>query len=554
LGCTPTWGATLEFLDQSDLIAPRSQESAYVQLCEKQPEKLFTFRRFQSSKDNFFYDPFFKLFCQENPDLVASIGPQPSWWHADQSKESFQKGVAKYCRNLPEIQDDQNWELAFEWLCRDVGKHCQGSTLTPMNVVLEKSELGTSPGVVHRLLHETKGCFLSSEDAPKFINSHFDSLKNFGSDLVIFGSYEKDELRPFEKVLAKKSRLFMSAPTEHFLSSQVLSLDMNEKLISKANSLECPVLLGFNLFHGNFDRLARRLMKFLHQICGDFGGYDSSFRELFFVYVVYFRWLMLCPADRTPENLRRLGNLYRSVWKSPVAMPDGSVYYIFGNPSGQGNTGMDNSLVLYMILAWCWISNGNPPDLEVFKQNVYLAVFGDDSVVAVDEHYFPTFNPDSISSLVSSIGMEIDFSPNLEFLGHFIGYSEDLSQYVPIFPTHKAIASLLYNGKPDFFSLASKAMSIRLDTFTNKEVFPVVDKYCFWLLQVGKNRFGIDLSDQYHSLNMLSSFQQVGGRLNSYSNKRNVRQRASSCSPSSCEQQQATPESAQKEQGVGHQD
>lgn len=470
------------YLDHNSLYKNSVQESEYVQLCEVKPELLFTLKRFQPIKQSKFEDPFFRSYLFSNPD-ESKIVPEYLWYHSAMNKEAFQKAVAKYCCDLKEPMYDDKWKTAELWLHKCFSPTCGNSSVVGIAQVLRDCSFDTSPGPLARFFEKTKADYWSSPDGRNVYNNYWESCKTPGANITLWGAHLKDELKPLEKIAANKTRLFQCAPTEHFIASQQMCLDLNQKLIKAGRFHKTPVAVGMNMYYGSYDIMGRQLSSRAHQFFADIGGFDSRFRNLLFVIIIRFRFEMYTPAERTFENLCRLCNIYRDVMYTPLVMPDGAVYIIPHQPSGQGNTAIDNSLGLFLLIAWVWLDAGGPADYSFFEEKVDLWLFGDDSAVAVDDEAFKFLNPDSMVQSFTKIQMELEFSNHWEFLGHYIAFEPRLNCYVPRYPFHKVIASLMYTGKEDIDSCVSKAMSLRTLSYGDQEAFAYVDKYCIWLLK-----------------------------------------------------------------------
>ncbi len=409
---------------------------------------------------------------------------------------AFKKALAKYCRYGEDVIEDDLWRKSVVWLHRMMSPVCAGSTLTPFSKILDDSELATSPGPLWRQEFENKGQFIASDVGWKVFHQYWDSLSEPGGELTLWGSYLKDEIRLQDKISDSKTRLFLIAPTEHHLANSVMCSDFNQKIIDAAPKGRCPIAVGMDIYNGGFCELGLNLATHSSSehppfFC-DVSGWDTLFKDFFFRTIIWLRYSMLRSEDRTWDNFHRLINIYRDVMFTPVVLPDGTVVFVRRQPSGQYNTAIDNSLGLTLIFIYAFLTSGCPQDFSYFKRMVYLRTFGDDSACASLD---PRFSAEHLKFTFASIGYETEFSRHWEFLGHFICWDASLSLYVPVFPYHKAIASLCLSGSPNISKLVSKAMSIRLLVFTNREAFSLIDAYCQWLVHRFPERE--DFKDQY---------------------------------------------------------
>lgn len=476
LGVTPATGIAQAFVLERALNRAPVSESPWLSLCEEKPEIFLRIGKFTPFKQTRFLDPLFSDYLKEHP---VPFVPDARWSHSDMSDLAFQKAVAKYCRPYPAEFWDDTWSLAEQWLEKLVLPVTRGCELVSMDTVIRDSELATSPGPLWRTRWETKSSFLASDKGWSLTNAYWKSLSEPGGELTLWGSYLKDELRLQEKVDESKTRLFLIAPVEHHLAMSVMCTEFNNKVISAASRCGTPVAVGMNIYDGGYARLGEVLAEFPVQFFADVSGWDTRLWCMWFHVVVRLRFLSLRKELRTWENLCRLCNLYRDVIFTPVVLPDGTIVFLLHMPSGQLNTAMDNSLILTLLYVYAYLISGAPHDFVLFKRNVFLRCFGDDSVVATCD---PRFSPEHVRRVFSFLGMEVEFSHYWEFLGHFICWDDELLCHVPVFPYHKVLASLCLCGKPVVSSLVSKAMSLRVLVYTNKEAFHLLDSYCQWLL------------------------------------------------------------------------
>ncbi len=478
---TPSTGLVTDFALKKGMLQRPVSGSSWTNLCEVKPEIYFKLKKVTPFKQTQFLDPLFSEFLSVTP--LNFPRPEIRWGHSDMSQLAFQKALAKYCRPWEDIVEDDLWAKAGVWLHKLISPVCSGSSLTPFSHVLDDSELNTSPGPLWRVQFETKGQFIASDIGWDVFHKFWDSLSEPGGELSLWGSYLKDEIRLQEKIDDSKTRLFLIAPVEHHISMSVMCSDFNQRIIDAASSGRTPVAVGMNIYNGGFCELGLNLRTHSTSKHGPFfadvSGWDTLYKTYFAKVILWLRFSMLRPEERTWENFHRLINLYRdNIW-TPVVLPDGAVVFVLHQPSGQLNTAMDNSLALTLIFVYAYLTSGCPHDFTYFIRNVFLRTFGDDSAVASLD---PRFNPDHVKSVFEEIGYEVEFSHYWEFLGHFICWSESLSVYVPVFPYHKAIASLCLSGSPNISKLVSKAMSVRMLVFSNAEAFALVDAYCLWLL------------------------------------------------------------------------
>lgn len=504
LDLSPALGLISEILVRENLIRPKSSGSPYLSLCEETPEEFLHLRKFVPFIETSFEDPYFRAYSLSHPGLVPS--PEIRWDHSSMKENAVSKAVAKCCVRRPRITMDDDWELAEVWLLELIREVVGVTHILPATQVFSTAELSTAPGCLHRSTCETKADFLDSHRGRDYFVRFWNSLSSPGGELALFQGHLKDELRISEKVASDSTRLFIIAPAEHHFALALMSKDFNDKLIAAASARSSPCAIGMDIYNGGFDLLGRSLEAHKVRWFADISGYDTR-QQLFLQSVnIRVRFQMLSSEDQTFENLCRLCNLYRDIIYTPVMLPDGLVVFLQGNPSGQFNTGMDNTITLLYVFLYSYLTSGAPRSLSYFKKMTFMKLAGDDSAAASSD---PRFSPDHFMSTCLKMGWGVEFSEVWEFLGHFISWSPSLSVYVPVFPYHKALASLVLTGRPGSDALIAKAMSVRVLVYTNRLAFPVVDAYCRWLLDQFPHRS--DYRKMYLSERAIQSL--IAGRM-----------------------------------------
>jgi hypothetical protein len=487
----PVGGPQQDFIDLNDLTVP-PRASQYLDLCENKPEVFTRLRFFSPFKEETFIDPWFFRFVQES----QISAPEYEYYHSSVNLESCQKGIAKYCRKIDYHIHQSSLDLAYEWTKRTYYPFVQNSRVISMLEAVSSAELSTSPGPLMRKVYKDKKDVWEDIHGRHFILVYFSQAQSPGGPITYWGLFQKVELRPIEKVNENKTRQFMCAPIEHHIALQMLSQDFNIKIMNAAKMHRIPISVGMSIYDGNFDIIGRNLEQCSEQLFSDVSSFDASTPHIMSLMCAAFRYDCLSSEDRTFENLCLFANLYRDVIYTPLVLPDGNVVKIGGTPSGYFNTAMDNSFILDMSIAYCWISSGKGKSYSDYNNYVYRKVYGDDSVIGIRS---PGLNfATALSERMQDLGYQIDQSPFWEFLGHYIVYNYELHSYVPVFMHSRVFAALCYSGEPDFFKCASKAMSIRIDSYTNKKAFSLVDDYCRWLIKNSGN-YRDDLASQYIS-------------------------------------------------------
>jgi hypothetical protein len=477
-------GIVDQYIKQNNLVNINTQgrESPFLSKCEKKPEIIFKVKSHSPLRQRDYVNPFFLDFLSENTDLHYF----QEYYHASQSGEAFSIALAKYVnfeekrKNLKTI-DPNILKIADDWLFREVSRFCLGTKPLTTSEVLKNVSLKTSPGPLAREYADSKLASLLHPVGIELYNCYVDQMKNVGCR-TFWGANLKQELRPIEKVELNKTRIFMSAPTEHFLLLQSVSLEFNEAIISAARHCLSMICIGMPLFYGNVDKLCKELSKYYAVFCTDIGGWDTSVSTKEHASAANVRWRCMDPKYKTPEYFNIFVNLYKDINLTPLVLPDGTVIWVPGQPSGQGNTGMDNSMIHVRRVFISWLLNGGLPDFDVFKANVFLKVAGDDSILAVTKFGHQFLNASTIEKTNTEFfGCDTQFSNQLEFLGHYFLF--DGKTYFPGFSLSRVVATLSLKGGMSAEEAMTTACSSRLEAYTNPECCRLVDRFIAYLLR-----------------------------------------------------------------------
>ncbi len=460
--------------------------SRYCDLCEEKPEILFKTIFHTPIKPKPTINSYFMDYLRNN-SATTSL----DYFHADQSDEAFQKALAKYCRrrDVPLVPQDIQ-DLADDWVYESISKFTANSQPVPLAQVLKKCDLSGSSGPLNRFFAQNKEQYHLHPDGIEMQMRYEEALSTDGSRSY-WGGNLKQELRPVEKVKAKKTRIFMSAPAEHFFALSSLSLQFNDAIIEAAKFLKTPICIGMRTFGGSYDQIGKELERFETKFCGDVGGFDTSVTVQEQASVVNTRLRCMAPHCVTPASFNRLVNLYRDIVNTPVVLPDGVVAIIKGQPSGHANTGIDNSLHLLRRFFIVWLVNGGDRSYEVFLKHVYIRDAGDDSVIGTTEYGAKFLNPKTIRETFDKYyKAEVEYSDQLEFLGHY--FLHNGKEYYPGFSHSRIVAALAYKGGVTASSNLELACSLRIEGYSCPESLRLLDSYCNYLV----NKYP-DLKKQY---------------------------------------------------------
>jgi len=399
------------------------------------------------------------------------------------------RSAAKYDKGQPEL-DEEAWALAGDWTKQHFHPAMCGSEVLGQDFVLEEMDKTTSCGYPWNLKYQKKTDMLASE-AKQVLPDYWDQLALETPVPVIWTCSQKRELREIQKLNEGKHRTFTASPIEHSVALNRVCLDMNNKFY--AGGEKTWSFVGTTKFLQGWDRLYNRLNRLPCAFELDESEYDSSLfaRAMFGQRDI--RWSMLRAEDQTPENARRLDNLYEAIVHSVIVLENGElVQKHTGNPSGSSNTIVDNTMILFRLFAYAWIILGRENDVGTyasFMLNVEAALNGDDNTFTTSVSASKWFNPTTIGPLWSSIGV-ITKTPcdtprelkDVRFLSQGFVWSEKLGIWLPT-PESNRVLSSVYAGSSvdDVRWHYLRASALRLDSYGNEECRVTLQAYIEYL-------------------------------------------------------------------------
>jgi len=258
----------------------------------------------------------------------------------------------------------------------------------------------------------------------------------------------------------------------------------------------------------------------------DESAYDATLAARFFYDLVEFRFHMLEAKYRTQSVYNMLFHVYEEIVHSITVCTTGEVFIKhIGNPSGSANTIVDNTLILYRLLAYAWyelaphndidifetgVGRYLPPDLEMlvadylgpvedmrkqsyFEANVEAALNGDDNLWSVSDAVVGWFNATTVKAAWLKIGIKAHADPDVpeSYRPRPFDQCDFLCQnfkrfnrcWVPYPETQKIMCALCYGGKTQLSVKMAllRAHALRLESFFNDECRTDIMKYIEFL-------------------------------------------------------------------------
>jgi len=389
--------------------------------------------------------------------------------------------ISRYNRHSEPFSDriKSYYDIAGDWLEKEFGAYLCDSKVYSLDTVMEWLRPMKSSGYPYTLKYPFKYDYYQSDDF-QFYATYWSKLSTTDYVHSLCSVTIKEEVRPIEKIKNGDVRTIVSMDVNHVLAHSQLCLHQNQRLVN-TNMMHSSAL-GLNILQGGFHKAALKLSKFGPRSVLELDGkkFDSRFRAYCFDKIRDFRFKMLSPGFRTPENFRRLFNLYKELSSAPLVNVDGFVFdRDAGNPSGQASTTPDNTFKNFMdwVVLWHLIMPVGMHSYHIFKENIVLLLCGDDSDVGVNSQIHDLFNYETISKVQHEIDMEYhaaapDFLDvgDSTFLGHRFTYTEipelGYGMYLPTIDCERMRTNMLiYNEKQTLACTIIRACGLRNETF-----------------------------------------------------------------------------------------
>jgi len=375
-----------------------------------------------------------------------------AWGLPTPNLEASYLSLAKYAKDVlplsPFLVSSLN--TAAKWMERHFAPYMANSRVKSVEEVMSSLDLSTSPGWPWVLKYKTKRDMIEQwPECAAYMAEDWERLKD-PNWTAVFGNSLKEEIRPAEKIAANSIRTFTAGPIEATIHGNRLFEDMNQKFY--ASHLRTASVVGFSPLKGGWNQLFEKLKKFRRGFALDESQYDSSLRSYLMWYCAQFRWNMLRSEDQTQENLERIRTYYRNLINTLIITSEGVfVLKLGGNPSGSVNTITDNTLILYLLLAFAWIQEAPAGECsyEAFEDLTSKCLCGDDNTFTVAEEAIGFFNAETIIPTWAKIGittttdcMQARDVEELDFLSAHTTFVDGIA--VPIYDRTKLLTSLLY--------------------------------------------------------------------------------------------------------------
>jgi len=396
------------------------------------------------------------------------------------------KSILKYDRPQPVLNLD-SWSISMYFLHRHFSPFLLGSSMISFQEAKDASEKQSATGYPTNIKFSTKAqCYTD----PYF--SFDEYFEKYWYQLAepemcmrpIWTCAQKVELRLVSKLRENKIRTFTASAMEHSLALNMFCFDFNNRFYGSNNRTWSCV--GMTKYLGMWDRLYHRLNRHKKGWALDIGTFDASMFRAALEGQRDFRWEMMEEKFKTDENKQRFWNLYRDIIYSCIVMDDGTLLMkLTGNPSGSANTVVDNTMILFRLLAYCWIENVNS-EYEDFQRFVEAALYGDDNTFT-SAH--PKYNAIAIRDTLQKLLIEVTTDhweerplKELDFLSNDFVWHDEHEMYLPGSREDRVLCSLKYgSGLNDIRWHYLRACNLRTDSWGNPKLRKIVQGYIEYL-------------------------------------------------------------------------
>lgn len=288
------------------------------------------------------------------------------------SVEALKLSVEKYYEPVKYVPEGLLAKLT-KWLHDYLAPFWSGNNLTSYQEAVSLLDLSKSPGFPLYQDCEDKAVALSKYG--DVIERDVELILQGDEVLEINSLALKDELRPKERVVLKKTRAFVSGAMKHLLASTRLFHQQNKKLQETIG--KHSVTIGISVPGPEFVKTVVSLSDKSDCYFADVSGNDARFPLALARVIRNVRAMFL-----EPQHTKAVHNLYDQIYCG-FAVALGIVYVMFHQKSGWKNTGTDNSLQVLLALRICNLAFC--PHM-LFDEFIRAIINGDDFAFKMSQH------------------------------------------------------------------------------------------------------------------------------------------------------------------------
>lgn len=415
-----------------------------------------------------------------------------------QDMESVTTSLTKYTRHVPDY-DRATWTSAWGITSVIVNEQLRGGTIRKYTLQEAISIMDGSKATGWPLCnwYPTKQLAWESEKFQQSYNLFDDALysglrtENF--DTVFL----KDEMRPINKCGSGSARMVFVQDVVSATWGVQHGKMFDQRIIANVQETiigGCAIAVGMTPFSNTFQLLTE---KFKDCVCFELDGkaWDSNM----FPDVHRENAKIRCKAYGYDEKTTQaVYSYYGQVSHTTAVLPDGTLRYrMSGNPSGQANTTIDNSmwtmsafiygLIRTLLTFLVYVTS------DWFKENVRLIVFGDDIIFGLLKSFLSHHNINPLHfierfQIIQNQELGLTYtasmpSPLTDLNWLNFSWKFDQGRWWPILDPVKILNSLhVVREQRNQRNTLERAISIRNISFGDKILFAFIDSYICWMI------------------------------------------------------------------------
>lgn len=339
-----------------------------------------------------------------------------------------------------------------------------------------------------------------------------------------------EELQSFEDEEFSSIRVFVASPFEHNVTMNCFCLDMNNRFYRAGARGDVDSFVGRSKYRGGFNILWVRFGRHRLGFSCDGSKFDQSLFVKLMWSIALMRWRFIHSRYKDDRSRTQFFNLYMMAIFCYLVLEYGElVLKLTGNPSGFVNTIVDNTLALFKLLCYAWIRLAKETfgeqmaswksDVNTFnnmaiddpqrhkleqelvderfsdrfgesamRENVVLAVNGDDSAFTVSVEAISWFNCKNVARIMSELGVKFTgeeepvLYTQIEFLSQrVVNYK---GMYLPVPDRNKVLSSLVLCSKnPDPRWTLLRAFALRIESWADPWLRDHIMDFITFMLQ-----------------------------------------------------------------------
>lgn len=235
----------------------------------------------------------------------------------------------------------------------------------------------------------------------KRVSFIIDKAKSGTRLLHLYADAMKDELRSFDKIVNKKTRLIAGAPLDYVVACRIYFGSFVSSFIKRR--IYNGSAVGINPYGREWTEMVQHLLATGRRtIAGDFSGFDTTQTKeiLWSIFEIIDSWY----HDGNTE-IRR--TLWMDVVNSVHLHSDELLIMTHCLPSGHPLTSIINTIYVNILFRMCWMKVHNSArSLDYFEDFITLVAYGDDNISTVEESEMgDKFNYQTLTEAMSFFGM-----------------------------------------------------------------------------------------------------------------------------------------------------